>query len=483
METVNIQCGHCGNLMGVEIAFLGQQLRCPHCQEIVVAQVPHQEEPPREAPPAEAPPVNALPGEIPHVDSPSVSPVIEKMASPAPSEGMAHFQITPPADQDSIFSLNESSGDGLFDDPLPQVEMPLESGWMPLSSQAIPLAPAAELPAPLQEAAMPLPPGAGAETGLPPPQVEERTASYAPEAVNAFAPSSIPVDALPVGESATAKTLSAPSLSLTDSQHSVLPMSAVRMPKTRPWLVPMLIIPLISYSILATIAAAILYAEKQRRIHPLEAIPDQGENKGATRSKTGAVKLPDPAQPLPNQLKVALGDSIRIGDLEVTPEKVERRQIQYESRRQGPSPDTTRFDALALVLHLKNISQDVVFKPMDPYFTRQWKPKNGGLMPYTYLAVGDHHFYGGPLSMQDVRDHQLSVAGQDLDQELRPGEEFNTFICTDPDDPLKKTLDGHNDSDPLLWRVQVRRGLVRVHERDVPATAVIGVQFSRKSIQ
>jgi hypothetical protein len=260
-------------------------------------------------------------------------------------------------------------------------------------------------------------------------------------------------------------------------------MSAVRMPKTRPWLVPMLIIPLISYSILATIAAAILYAEKQRRIHPLEAIPDQGENKGATRSKNGAVKLPDPAQDLPNRLKVALGDSIRIGDLEVTPEKVERRQIKYESRRHGSSPDPTRFDALALVLHLKNISQDVVFKPMDPYFTRQWKPKNGGLMPYTYLAIGDYHFYGGPLSMQDVRDHLLSVAGQDFDQELRPGEEFTTFICTDPDDPLKKALDGYNESDPLLWRVQVRRGLVRVHERDVSATAVIGVQFSRKSIQ
>jgi phage FluMu protein Com len=483
METVNIQCGHCGNLMAVEIAFLGQQLRCPHCQEIVDAPVPHQEGPPAEALPAVLPSVNSSPVETPPVDSPAVSPVANDLIGPALSEGMAHFQITPPVDQDSIFSLNESSGDGLFDDPLPQVEMPLEAGWMPLSNQTPPLAPAAELPAPLREEAMPLPPISSAESGSAPSQVEETTASYSPEAANAFAPSSIPVDALPAGESATAETFSAPSLSSTNSQSSILPISAVRMPKTRPWLVPLLIIPLISYSILATIAAAILYAEKQRQVHPLEAIPDQGENKGATRSKTGAVRLPDPARDLPNRLKVALGDSIRIGDLEVTPEKVERRQIKYESRRQGSSPDPTRYDALALVLHLKNISQDVVFKPMDPYFTRQWKPKNGGLMPYTYLAVGDHHFYGGPLSMQDVRDHQLSVAGQDLDQELRPGEEFTTFICTDPDDPLKKALDRYNDSDPLLWRVQVRRGLVRVHERDVPATAVIGVQFSRKSIQ
>src|SRR5262249_39424642 len=37
METVNFQCGHCGKLMGVNTAFLGQQVHCPHCQQVVVA--------------------------------------------------------------------------------------------------------------------------------------------------------------------------------------------------------------------------------------------------------------------------------------------------------------------------------------------------------------------------------------------------------------------------------------------------------------
>src|SRR3954468_5525969 len=37
MQTVNFQCGHCGNLMGVSVEFLGQQVRCPHCQQVVVA--------------------------------------------------------------------------------------------------------------------------------------------------------------------------------------------------------------------------------------------------------------------------------------------------------------------------------------------------------------------------------------------------------------------------------------------------------------
>src|SRR5579862_2869217 len=37
MQTVNFKCGHCGNLMGVSTDFLGQQVRCPHCQQVVVA--------------------------------------------------------------------------------------------------------------------------------------------------------------------------------------------------------------------------------------------------------------------------------------------------------------------------------------------------------------------------------------------------------------------------------------------------------------
>ncbi|MFL5241711.1 MAG: hypothetical protein ACJ8FY_06355 [Gemmataceae bacterium] len=458
MEIVNLQCGHCGNLMGVEAAFLGQQLRCPHCQEVVAAPST-----PPDIHSLDAPPQAASIAETPQIDAPPPSPVANELILPSLSDSVAHFEITPPTDQDSIFSANESSGDGLFDDPLPQVEMPLESGWMPPSNQVTPPTPPLELGVALQEAAMPSPPGCEADPGP-------------------LAP--IPVEAPSADQHATPEMVSTPGLHGIDAPSPVMPISGVRIPKPRrPWLVPMLIIPLISYSILATIAAAILYTEKQRRIHPLEAIPDQGENKGATRSKAGAVRLPDPAQPLPDRLKVGLGNSITIGDLEVTPEKVERRHIRYESMRQGISPDPTNFEALALVLRLKNISQDVVFKPLDPYFTRQWKPKNGGLMPYTYLHVGDHQFYGGPLSMSDVRDHQLRVAGQDLDEQLRPGEEFTTFICTDPDDPLKKALDACRDSDPLLWRVQVRRGLVRVNDRDVSATAVIGVQFSRQSIE
>ena len=37
MQTVTFQCGHCRNLMAVGIENLGRQVRCPHCQQVVLA--------------------------------------------------------------------------------------------------------------------------------------------------------------------------------------------------------------------------------------------------------------------------------------------------------------------------------------------------------------------------------------------------------------------------------------------------------------
>src|SRR5262245_25025218 len=39
MQTVNFKCGHCGQVMAVGRDNLGQQVRCPHCQQIVMAPV------------------------------------------------------------------------------------------------------------------------------------------------------------------------------------------------------------------------------------------------------------------------------------------------------------------------------------------------------------------------------------------------------------------------------------------------------------
>jgi hypothetical protein len=38
-------------------------------------------------------------------------------------------------------------------------------------------------------------------------------------------------------------------------------------------------------------------------------------------------------------------------------------------------------------------------------------------------------------------------------------------------------------SDTLLWRVQVRRGLIEFKGKDVPVTAIIGVEFKSSDVK
>jgi hypothetical protein len=266
----------------------------------------------------------------------------------------------------------------------------------------------------------------------------------------------------------------------------------LRMPSKRRWLMPLLVVPLISYSILMTIAVGFLWIRLQRQVHPLEALPDQGDNQGAQHGRrTGVLeKMPTPDQDLPSRLRVSLGNSIRIGDIEVTPTKVERRRIRF--KQEGGDPDPTDQETLALHLRLRNVSDDVYFKPLDSYFDRRWKlSKPAGIMPYTFLTLGDKRFFGGPLDWQPhstakgdrFREPRMLVVGQDHDKELGPGEEMNTFICTDPQDRATATLDKLKDKGPYLWRFQVRRGLVQVGDRELSATAVVGVEFKRADVQ
>ncbi len=65
METLTFQCGHCNKLMAVGTAHLGQQVRCPHCQQVVVA--PSQPAPATHAP-AESP-FGVAPDAAPNADT------------------------------------------------------------------------------------------------------------------------------------------------------------------------------------------------------------------------------------------------------------------------------------------------------------------------------------------------------------------------------------------------------------------------------
>ena len=390
MPTVTFLCEHCHNLMGISQEYLGQQVRCPHCQQVVTA-------------PASIPP-------------PEANPLVPSFPIPNRDE------------QESIFSSAQESGDDLFgEEPTSQVELP------PLEPRPA----AAESPS---------------ETG-----------SFSlPDTEKALFPSTEePEFSLP---HQTPAEDSGPILS--GSQGAAAAVAARSAPGV--WFYALLVVPLISYSILSTIV--IIYLKTHRSPHPLEMLPDlEGDGKGATRGKSSSLHydIHFPEKDLPRHLLVPLGGTLAVGDLEVTPCKVEKRRITLRTKG-STQADTPLENCLAVELRLRNRSADVFFKPMDRFFTRTWKPNSGGsgAMPFTMLLIGAHRFFGGPIEWKSSpvkgersREHMQSVDGQNYDKELKPGEEMTTFVCTDPADHAVQELARYKGS--LLWRIQVRRGLVK----------------------
>jgi hypothetical protein len=268
------------------------------------------------------------------------------------------------------------------------------------------------------------------------------------------------------------------------------------------WVTFVVILSLASYSVLTT-AFIVFKLLSQPSVVPyplLEAMPDaEGDNPtpGRKRSELRPLSVDKIAelndQPVPDRLRVALGSPVVVGDLEVTPLKVERRRVAVYVEN-NPRPEPCPHDSLVLTLRLRSLAADYRFSPLDNYFDRKYdnffNPKRNrlGPQPMTYLEVGKERYYGGPAewaplkrSSKEKKDRQwLALPGRsNLDDGLAPGETREAATCTDGEDPnVEARLDRHDG--PLLWRVQVRRGLVGVGGRDVPATAVIGVDFTDK---
>src|SRR5262245_43019087 len=149
MNTVNFRCGHCGQLLAVQSQFLGQQVRCPHCQKVVVA-------PPPAAPPPVVPPTAPTEMDLPAPSAPA----------PSPPALDTTFQYTPPEEHESIFSAPSGSEDLFGQASAAKVDLPTQV----MHPAPPPLPPPA--PAPNQESP-PAPPA-------PPPPQDDATLTYSP---------------------------------------------------------------------------------------------------------------------------------------------------------------------------------------------------------------------------------------------------------------------------------------------------------------
>ena len=213
--------------------------------------------------------------------------------------------------------------------------------------------------------------------------------------------------------------------------------------------------------------------------HPLSVIPDSfGEFPPAARKKVSTYTFPVD-QKLPPELTVALGNKLTVGALEIEPVRVEARPLDmvatFEKGEATEDLKPTRNAALVLHLKITNTSADVTLYPMDPAFTRKAKP---GDRPATGLVVGNQTFWGGAIAwpVPNAGVKRVYDKAQEADATpLKPGETREYVVFTAADPLVVRAV--RAATDPLVWRVQVRRGLIDYCGGEVPVTAVIGVEF------
>lgn len=242
--------------------------------------------------------------------------------------------------------------------------------------------------------------------------------------------------------------------------------------RRRGWVVPVLLV----YALVAT-AAAVWSWLRGPDAGPLSTIPDfYGEYEKADRKKVSY--LPKPDDPLPPGLRVTLGRTITVGQLEVEPLAVEQRKLTLVTDGAKGKADDALKPALVLSLRLKNVSPDVTFHPLDPAFNRKAEPKQPAVVGL--YSGGKPLFLGGPIAWP-FRGHRVGIKGQDDDKPLLPGETQFTFVplVDDPGVPAAvKATKG-----PLTWKVLLRRGTVRYWMSDVSVCALIGVEFAATDVK
>jgi len=252
------------------------------------------------------------------------------------------------------------------------------------------------------------------------------------------------------------------------------------------WLIAILV----PYSVMMTVFAFMFYMKSQNTdaLHPLSIIPDlDGEYRNATERRKATseyrIRIP-PGTALAASQITKLGQPIIIGDLEVTPLKIEQAPIIGVSLRKGtevPETKASSADGLIMSLRLRNISSDVTFYPTDPFFVR--RPRDEKDRPYMMIELGNKRFYGGALSYVTDSDFVIRewVQGQDNDHlPLKPGESRETVVCTSPKESVIDAIQSTDDQ--AVWRIQFRRGFVTYQDKEYSVSAVIGVTFHASDI-
>ena len=250
----------------------------------------------------------------------------------------------------------------------------------------------------------------------------------------------------------------------TGPSTSRLPASARPAPKR-----DTLKIALISYAVLSTIAAGILFKrlmDKSVREDRLESLPDMPV------LKSGQVKVMQQDVELNPGHKLRLGEKRRFGNIEVEPVRLTRGMVEYVNPVDPSLAPLPEGPVVKLWIRFRNVSQDQTIPVLDRYlvYTKQPIGLTPGYQTNNFVArASDHRAFGYMLTHPHTDQNVLK--GQELGHELAPGETMETFI---PSTPLLDLPD-----EELLWRFHLRKGLSK-SGRGV--TTLIDVAFRPEEI-
>lgn len=266
-----------------------------------------------------------------------------------------------------------------------------------------------------------------------------------------------------------------------------------------------LVLPLLSYAFLSTVLLVYLYNQYRNVINNSDRLfnlPDEGgDNPGVKKLKTTWKWEINPKlyrEPIPTTLLATLrkgqeGQTLHVGDLDVTPVKIEQKVVKVFVEGSN-RPEPCDHPSLVLTLRLKNNAAGYSFVPLDSYFDRHFvKPsKEDPYAPLTQIELGSSIFPGGPAHWEPRYTDQRIPLGasrrewvegrQNLEPELSPGKEMESIVCTDGNNEKLVEAIAKNDG-PFLWRVHLRRGLTTHQGKEYPRTAVVGIQFNKDVIE
>jgi dethiobiotin synthetase len=226
---------------------------------------------------------------------------------------------------------------------------------------------------------------------------------------------------------------------------------------------PWLNVLLLSYASAVTIACLWLWMHRG----PAETTADDDLNvpvdtrpdPGYRADRTARV---EPAPPLPADHLTTLGKPLRVGALELIPLDVRKGKVTLVVQGFDGSKKTSDGgdDALHLRVRLRNVSDVLIFAPLDEAFVRDRDRE----LPDSFIEAEDgERIYPYRLPVASER----AILGQTF-RELKPGEAMETAIVSD-------TAAGDRAEGQLTWRLRLRTG-----DR---TTDMLGVRFDADQIR